>query len=103
MTQHTGTVENLKVHDSFCNALNCLNLAQKNVSEERDAPWQIVLGSTNTAFCVYASLSLWMEVNLRTNPNALLSPYLFSFCDESSFLQVDRNQRRQLTICLTRW
>ena len=56
----------------------------KNVSEERDAPWQIVLGSMDTAFCVFASLSLWMEVNFRTNPNALLSPYLFSFCDDNS-------------------
>jgi hypothetical protein len=77
-------VENLKVHDSFCNALKTRLNWSKNVSEERDAPWQIVLGSMDTAFCVYASLSLWMEVNLRTNPNALLSPYLFSFCDDNS-------------------
>jgi hypothetical protein len=39
----------------------------------------------DTAFCVFASLSfLQMEVNFRTNPNALLSPYLFSFCDDNS-------------------
>ena len=77
-------VENLKVHDSFCNALKTRLNWSKNVTEERDAPWQIVLGSMDTAFCVFASLSLWMELNLRSNPNALLSPYLFSFCDDNS-------------------
>jgi Transcriptional activator of glycolytic enzymes len=77
-------VENLRVHDSFCNALKTRLNWSKNVSEERDAPWQVVLGSMDTAFCVLVSLSLWMEVNLRSNPNALLSPYLFNFCDDNS-------------------
>jgi hypothetical protein len=77
-------VENLKVHDSFCNALKTRLNWSKNVSDERDAPWQVVLGSMDTAFCVFASLSLWMEINLRSNPNASLSPYLFGFCDDNS-------------------
>jgi len=77
-------LENLRVHDSFCNALKTRLNWSKNVSEERDAPWQVVLGSMDTAFCVFASLSLWMEVNLRSNPNAVLSPYLFNFCDDNS-------------------
>jgi hypothetical protein len=77
-------VENLKIHDSFCNALKTRLNWSKNVSEERDAPWQIVLGSMDTAFCVFVSLSIWMELNLRRNPNALLSPYVFSFCDDNS-------------------
>ena len=77
-------MENLRVHDSFCNALKTRLNWSKNVSEERDAPWQDVLGSMDTAFFVFASLSLWMEVNLRNNPNALLSPYLFNFCNNNS-------------------
>ncbi len=77
-------VENIRVHDSFCNALKTRMNWSKNVTEERDAPWQIILGSMDTAFCVLASLSLWMELNLRCNPNALLSPYVFGFCDDNS-------------------
>ena len=76
--------ENILVHDSFCNALKTRLNWSKNVSEERDAPWQIVLGSIDTAFCVLASLSLWMELNLKNNANALLSPYVFNFCDDNS-------------------
>jgi hypothetical protein len=62
----------------------------KNDSEERDAPWQIVLGSMDTVFCTNASFVTlcWMEVNLRTNSNALLSPYLFSFCDEMELNEI---------------
>jgi Transcriptional activator of glycolytic enzymes len=77
-------IENIRVHDSFCNALKTRLNWSKNVSEERDAPWQIVLGSMDTAFCVLTSLALWMELNLRSNPNAILSPYVFSFSDDNS-------------------
>jgi hypothetical protein len=77
-------VENIRVHDSFCNALKTRLNWSKNVTEERDAPWQIILGSMDTVFCVLASLSLWMELNLRCNPNASLSPYVFGFCDNNS-------------------
>jgi hypothetical protein len=76
--------ENIRVHESFPNALTTRLNWSKNVTEERDAPWQIVLGSIDTSFCVLASLSLWMELNLKANPNALLSPYLFNFCDDNS-------------------
>jgi hypothetical protein len=47
------------------------------VTDERDAPWQIILGLMDTVFCVLASLSLWMKLNLRCIPNASLSPYIF--------------------------
>jgi hypothetical protein len=77
-------VENIRVHDSFCHALKTRLNWSKNVSEERDAPWQIVLGSMDTAFCVLTSLALWMELNLRSNPNAILSPYVFNFSDDNS-------------------
>ncbi len=77
-------VENIRVHDYFCNALKTRLTWFKSVTEERDAPWQIILGSMDTVFCVLASLSLWMELNLRCNPNASLSPYVFGFCNHNS-------------------
>ena len=77
-------IDNIRVHDSFCNALKTRLNWSKNVSEERDAPWQIVLGSMDTAFCVYTSLALWMEWNHRDNPNAFMSPYVFNFSDDNS-------------------
>jgi hypothetical protein len=76
-------IDNIRVHDSFCNALKTRLNWSKNVSEERDAPWQIVIGAMDTAFCVLTSLALWMELNFRSNPNALLSPYIFSFSDDN--------------------
>ena len=77
-------IDNIRVHDSFCNALKTRLNWLKNVSEERDAPWQIVLGSMDTAFCVYTSLALWMEWNHRDNPNAFMLPYVFNFSDDNS-------------------
>ncbi len=77
-------VDNVRVHDNFCNALKTRLNWSKNVTEERDAPWQAVLGLMDTAFCVLTSLALWMELNHRENPNAALSPYLFSFSNDVS-------------------
>ena len=76
-------IDNIRLHDSFCNALKTRLNWSKNVSEERDAPWQLVIGAMDTAFCVLTSLALWMELNFRRNPNALLSPYVFSFSDDN--------------------
>jgi hypothetical protein len=75
-------VESIRVNASFCNALKTRLNWSKNVSEERDAPWQIVLGSMDTTFCVYTSLAVWMEWNHQENPNASMSPYLFNFRDD---------------------
>ncbi len=77
-------MENICVHGSFCNALKTRMNWSKNVTEERDAPCQVILGSMDTVFCVLASLSLWMELNLRCNRNALSSPYVFGFCDDNA-------------------
>ena len=74
----------IRVHDSICNALKTRLNWSKNVIEERDALWQIILGSMDTVFCVYASLSLWMELNLWSNPNALLSPNLFNLLSDDN-------------------
>ena len=75
-------IDNIQVHDSFPNALKTRMNWSKNVTEERDAPWQIVMGATDTMFCVLTSLALWLEMHFRWNPNALLSPYVFSFTND---------------------
>jgi len=72
----------IRVHDFFPNVLKTKLNWSKNVEDERDAPWQIMLGSMNPVYCVMCSLALWLETNLRNNPAAMLSPYVFSFCDD---------------------
>ena len=77
-------VENIRVHDSFFNALKTRLNWSKNVTEERDAPWQIILGSGVTLtryFCRMFS----------------------AFATTTQFLQVERSQRRQRTICVPRF
>jgi hypothetical protein len=34
----------------------------KNLSEERNAPWQIVMGSVDASFSVLISTALWLEM-----------------------------------------
>ena len=75
-------LEHIRVHDNFPNARKTHLNWSKNVQDERDAPWQVVLGSMNAAFCVFVSLGLWLEVNLKSNPSAIASPYVFSFSDD---------------------
>ena len=79
-------LSNLRAHDFYgTNVLKTRLNWSKNVAEERDAPWQIVMGSMDTAFCVFISTALWLEmVFSRGSPNAMSSPYLFSFSDDIS-------------------
>jgi hypothetical protein len=46
-------VDNVRVHDNFCNALKTRLNWSKNVTVERDAPWQVVLGSMVSFFILY--------------------------------------------------
>ena len=62
-------IENIQIHNSFPNALKTRLSWTKNVTEERDAPWQIVLGSADPAFDVLTTLGLWLEMHFRWNPN----------------------------------
>jgi hypothetical protein len=41
-------IDHLHVHDSFSNCLKTKLNWSKNVGDERDAPWQIILGSMDT-------------------------------------------------------
>ena len=79
--------ENIQVHPNFPFALKTrLNWA-KNCNEERDAPWQIVLGCVDVNFCVLISLSLWLVSSFKFLPNAKLTPYLFGFSSDCRFPQ----------------
>jgi hypothetical protein len=78
-------ISNIRVHDSFSNTLKTRMNWSKNVMEERDVPWQILLAAaTDTAYCVRTRLALWLEIHFRWNPNTLLSPYVLSFTDDKT-------------------
>jgi hypothetical protein len=70
--------DNLKAHDRFpSQALKVKLNWSKNVLEEQDAPWQTVLGSLDSAFCMLLNLSLWLELSSRCS-----SPYVFIFSED---------------------
>ena len=75
-------IEHIRVHDTFSNALKTRLNWSKNVDDEQDAPWQIVLGSLNPVYCVLCSLALWLEMNLKLNPTAMNSPYVFCISND---------------------
>ena len=74
-------MENLQVHNDFDFCLKTKLNWSKNVNEERDAPWQIVIPSMNHKRCVFLSTALWLETSIAANPTAGLTPYLFAFSD----------------------
>ena len=79
--------QNLEIHPNFPFALKTrLNWA-KNCNEERDAPWQIVLGCVDSSFCVLISLSLWLVSSFEFLAHAKLTPYLFGFLSDCRFPQ----------------
>lgn len=78
-------VTNLRRHEKFPTvALQSRLTWSKNAHEQRDAPWQSLLGSINTTFCVIVNMGLWLEMNLGTTPGANLSPYVFAFSHDNN-------------------
>ncbi len=79
-------IDNIQGHERLFppNALKMRMNWSKNVTKERDAPWQIVMGATDMLFCVLTNFVLRLEMHFRWNPNALLLPYLFSSTDDVS-------------------
>jgi hypothetical protein len=75
-------VSHIRVHNHFPHLLKTRLNWSKNVNEERDAPWQIVIGSMDPVYCVVLGLAWWLEMNLMKNPSAMLSPYVFSFSSD---------------------
>ena len=69
------------MHDKFSHSLKVrLNWSKKNVNDERDSPFQLVLGSMNHIYSVLWSLGLSLKLSIKQP--AMESPYLFSFCDD---------------------
>jgi hypothetical protein len=77
-------IDHICIHDSFPNCLKPKLNWSKNVGNERNAPWQIVMGSMDTTYCFLVSMAIWMEINMRANANATNLPYLFSFSDDAA-------------------
>jgi hypothetical protein len=77
--------ENLQCHDQFPTyALKSKMTWSKNVMDERDAPWQILLGSLLTLYCVFVNVGIWLEIQLENTPGAHMSPYVFSLSNDFS-------------------
>lgn len=77
--------ENLQCHDQFPTyALKSKMTWSKNVMDERDAPWQILLGSLLTLYCVFVNVGIWLEIQLEATQGAQMSPYVFSFSQDFS-------------------
>jgi Transcriptional activator of glycolytic enzymes len=75
--------ENLECHDKFPTyALKSKITWSKNVLDERDAPWQILLGSLLTVYCVFVNVGIWLEIQLENTPGVQMSPYIFSFSQD---------------------
>ena len=70
------------MHHKFSHSLKVRLNWSKNVNDERDTPFQLVLGSMNHIYCVLWSLGLWLELNIKLYQPAMESPYLFCFCDD---------------------
>jgi hypothetical protein len=75
--------EFFKSHTRFPTfAARCRLAWSKNVRQEGDAPWQIMLGSLDPLFCVFVGLAIWLEYyNSGTHRNA--SPYMFDFSSDN--------------------
>ena len=73
---------NLSVHDAHSDKCLKTRLAwSKNVTEERDAPWQHVLGSMDPDFCALLNVGLWLEVSLGSVVGMGQRPHVFAFCE----------------------
>jgi hypothetical protein len=64
-------LDHIQVHDSLDNALKPRLNWSKNVWDECDAPWQVILGCINPVLCVVISLGMWLESNLKSNLSAI--------------------------------
>jgi len=86
-------MDHIRVHDNFENALKTRLNWSKNVHDERDAPWQIILGSMDPVLCVLISLGLWLEFHLQIQLRWHRRMCLHSLMT-SQYLAVDKRQRK---------
>ena len=87
-------LDHVHVHDKFSDSLKVRLNWLKNVNDERDAPFQIVLGSMSHIYCVLWTLALWLELNVKLYPKAMESPYLFCFVMTFGFERVGKRHRQ---------
>ena len=78
-------LENIQAHPRFPFCLKTKLNWSKNVREERDAPWQIVMGSNDSSYCVIISLAIWLEIYFLECNYSSDSPYLFAFSPDCRF------------------
>jgi hypothetical protein len=95
-------LEHIRVHDNFPHALKTRLNWSKNVQDERDAPWQIVLGALNPVYCVLCSLGLWLEINIKMHPPAMDSPYVFCFTDDNRIPEGGQKAKARIQKILTK-
>jgi hypothetical protein len=69
-------VEDLKPYDAFIQFAVLARLVwSKNVTDERDAPPQVLIGAFDTRYCPLANLGLWLEYCYELNPTP--NPFVF--------------------------
>ena len=76
-------IDNIDIHPQFDFCLKSKLEWSKNVAEERDAPWQIMLGCNNSLYCVIINLALWLECMFFKFNYAYHTPYLFAFASNT--------------------
>ena len=71
----------------------------KNVHEERDAPFQILLGAMNPSYCVLLSFAIfleyWFATHLGLTPNC---PFVFGLGGEDMQRGPERTKKTIYTI-----
>lgn len=93
--------ENLRPHDVHSTKCAQTRLAwSKNVNEERDAPWQFLLGAMDSLFCCILNLGLWLEIFHGTLADAGERPFVFGF---SQILDNDEKAAENAKDKIYRW
>ena len=76
---------NLEAHDSYSGKAARFRLAwSKNVTDERDAPWQHLLGCMDWVFCTILHVGLWLEIFHTSFNGARDQPFVFSFTEDTT-------------------
>ena len=83
----------LQPSEQFSFALTIRMRWSKNVTEERDAPTQIVLASMNSLHCVHLSLAVYLEIFLSRGEDRG-SIYLFNCLECDGPVELNRSARK---------
>ena len=87
-------MEKLKPHHEFTFSLQTQMCWSKNVSEERDAPQQILLGAMDESYCVFLALSIHLEIHLQGG-DGFKGDYPFGIYGGSP-----ENTKKQVATCI---